>query len=120
MPSVFVLIAAVAAYAAGPPGLIDDSDSRYVHTFNPAPDCREWASSRRRSRPRSNPNEAWVLGLFAGHNLYHPRGQRDILEGTTEAEAFAWIDRRCAQNPAAAVADVAYELILELEARASF
>jgi len=120
VPPVFVLITAAAAGLAGPPGALDDSDSRRIHTFSPSPDCREWESSRRISRPRSNPNEAWVLGLFAGHNLYHPRGHTDILEGTTAAEAFAWIDRRCAQNPDAAVADLALELISELETRAGF
>jgi hypothetical protein len=109
-----VILAVLAAFLS-PPGTIDVSDVRNVHGFNPSPDCAEWMKARRSHRPRSNPHEAWVMGVLTGYNLYHPNGHHDILEGTTLSAAFAWIDRRCAANPDAALPDVTLDLVGELK-----
>jgi hypothetical protein len=85
-----ILLAAAAAALLSPPGTLDDSDARNIHSFSPSPDCAEWAKARRQARPRSNPHEAWVLGLMSGYNMYHPKGRRDILEGTSKEAAFAY------------------------------
>ena len=108
-----ILLAAAAALLS-PPGAIDDSDAREIHSFSPSPDCAEWAKARRRSRPRSNPHEAWVLGLLSGYNMYHPNGRRDILEGTSKELVFVWIDRRCGGDRHLSLIDITFDLIAEL------
>ena len=113
-----ILLTAAAALLS-PPGILDDSDARRIHSFSPSPDCAEWAEERRRAPPRSNPHEAWVLGLLSGYNVYHPKGHRDILEGTGEQAAFAWLDRRCGGDPDISLIDVTLELIAELRAKAA-
>ncbi len=112
-----ILLAAAAALLS-PPGAIDDSDARTIHSFSPSPDCAEWAKARRRARPRSNPHEAWVLGLLSGYNMYHPKGRRDILKGTSMKAAFAWIDRRCGGDRNLSLIEITIELIDELRAKA--
>jgi hypothetical protein len=113
-----MILLAAAAALLGPPVAIDDSDARTIHSFSPSPDCAEWAKARRRARPRSNPHEAWVLGLLSGYNMNHPRGHRDILQGTSKEAAFAWIDRRCGGDRSLSLIDVTLELIDELRAKA--
>lgn len=112
-----ILLAAAAALLS-PPGAIDDSNARRIHSFSPSPDCAEWAETRREARPRSNPHEAWVLGLLSGYNKYHRKGRRDILEGTSIEAAFAWIDRRCGGDPNLSLIDLTIELVAELRAKA--
>jgi hypothetical protein len=108
----------MAAALLTPPGTIDDSDARRLHSFSPSPDCAEWAKERRRNRPRANPHEAWVLGLLSGYNKYHPKGHRDILQGTGVDAAFEWIDRRCNGDRSLSLIDVTLELVDELRAKA--
>jgi hypothetical protein len=112
-----MLLLAAAAFLS-PPGVIDDSDARTVHSFSPSPDCAEWAEERRKASPRSNPHEAWVLGLISGYNLYHPKGHRDILEGTSEGALFAWIDRNCKGDAGISLIDVTLDIIAELRTKA--
>lgn len=112
-----ILLTAAAALLT-PPGVLDDADSRNIHSFSPSPDCAEWAQARRRARPRSNPHEAWVLGLVSGYNLYHPKGRRDILQDIGEEEAFAWIDRHCRGDRELSLIDITLDLIDELRAKA--
>ena len=114
--SEMILLAAAAALLT-PPGMIDDSDARTLHSFSPSPDCAEWAKARRRARPRFNPHEAWILGLLSGYNMYHPKGHRDILEGSSTEAAFAWIDRRCGGDRNLSLIDVTSELMAELRAK---
>jgi hypothetical protein len=111
-----ILLAAAAALLS-PPGAIDDSNARRIHSFSPSPDCADWVKARREARPRSNPHEAWVLGLLSGYNMYHRKGRRDILEGTGIEAAFAWIDRRCGGNLDASLIDLAIELVAELRSK---
>lgn len=112
-----MILLLAAAAVLSPPGGIDDSDARNIHSFNPSPDCAQWAKARRRARPRSNPHEAWVLGLLSGYNLYHPEGRRDILEGTSKEAAFVWIDQRCGGDRSKSLIDVTLDLVAELRAR---
>jgi hypothetical protein len=106
-----------AAALLSPPGGIDVSDVRTIHSFSPSPDCEEWAKARRRSRPRSNPHEAWVLGLLSGYNLYHPEGHQDILAGTSKEALFVSIDRRCRGDRNLSLIDVTIDLLTELGAK---
>ena len=108
----------LAGAVLGPPGLLDDSNARTVHSWNPTPDCQDWTRARRSDRARSQTLEAWVTGLLTGYNLYDPNGHHDILRGTNLAEAFAWIDRRCGDQPEQAMVSVAIELVHALRARA--
>ena len=96
---------------------LDDSDVRYIHGFNPTPDCAEWTEARRRDNSRSETLEAWVTGVLTGYNLYDPKGRHDILGGTDLSGAFAWIDRRCAANPEEGLPEVTMDLITELRNR---
>lgn len=101
-----------------PSGLLDDSDSRAIHSWDPTPECQDWTRARRRNDSRSEALEAWVTGLLTGYNLYDANGHRDILQGSTLEEAFAWIDRRCAAEPQRAMVEIAIELVTDLRARA--
>ncbi|MBC7986614.1 MAG: hypothetical protein H7X93_08080 [Sphingomonadaceae bacterium] len=111
------MILLAAAVLISPPGMIDDSDARRIHGFDPSPDCAEWTEARRRNGPRAGALEAWVSGVLAGYNLYHPNGHRDILRGTDLAGAYAWIDNRCLADPDEALPDITIDLIAEFQIR---
>jgi hypothetical protein len=107
----------IAAALLSPPGLIDDSDARSIHSWDPTPECQDWTRARRRNE--SDAFEAWVTGLITGYNLYNADRHQDILRGTSLADAFAWIDRRCDAQPERAMVEVAMELVDELSTRAA-
>jgi hypothetical protein len=116
---VFALVAAVLS----PPGMIADADTRTVYSgfvgrdgWAISPDCGEWISARRKHHRGTTAVEAWVAGLISGYNLYHPADRDDALDllgGKKLADAYAWIDQRCANSPEAALADVTLDLIGE-------
>jgi hypothetical protein len=114
----WMMLLAAAAALLTPPGTIDDSDARRIHSFSPSPDCAEWAKERRRARPRSNAHQTWVLGLLSGYNMYRPKGHRDILEGIGQEAAFEWIDRRCGGDRNLSLIDVTLKLVDELREKA--
>lgn len=49
--------------------------------------------------------------------MYHPKGRRDILEGTSEEAVFEWIDGRCGRDRNLSLIDVTLELVAELRAK---
>lgn len=121
-----MILFALAAAALGPPGILDTSDARTVHTETVGPnerltpDCRQWTLTRQKSSKRSSSLEAWVEGVFTGYNVYHaasPGDRLDLLENRKLSAAFEAIDQRCSISPAAAVADVTLDLIAEWRKR---
>ncbi len=103
----------LAAALASPPGLIDDSDARTIHSWDPTPVCREWTQARSRNNAQSATFEAWVTGMITGYNLYNADRQGDILRGNNLANVFVWIDRRCAVAPERAMVEIATEFVDE-------
>jgi hypothetical protein len=122
-----MILFALAAIYFSPPGMIEASDARTIHSGSVdrhgwaiSPDCAEWMKARRKRTRRATEMEAWVAGVITGYNLYHPAAADDaldLLEGRKLADGYKWIDQRCAHDSEAALPDVTLDLVAEWRER---
>jgi hypothetical protein len=80
--------------------------------------CGTWTSSRSAHDILEAPLENWVEGFITGINFTRQiRGYSDLLAGTDQNGAFAWVDNYCSAHPLDNVSDATANLVTELTKR---
>lgn len=80
-------------------------------------DCGEWVN-----RPKNHPMESWVAGYLSGLNsmysISNASSTDPLVQLNSLDQAYLWLDNFCKANPLRKVDGVAYELFIELKAKA--